>query len=610
VRLEEWVAILVGLAALGIDLALIRVGLDPQDEGYFMEQATRVLRGDLPYRDFDTLYTPGLLYLHAALLGLVGDPSVLVLRAVGFVARALLAFGLYALCRRLARPLFAILPALYVLVGLDGVPQTWEPHPGWPSAALTVLTVLAVTRLPALRGRQRGLWLFGIGAATAVVFVFKQNVGVFLGMAVVACAVLQGLDGARQTPTRGLRLLQLGLIAAFLLAVAWLIHSHADVLVAVYFLVPIGAALVAPLWLPDASDSGRGPSSLLAPFVWLAAGFGIVTLPWLVALLGALDGQVALLSGFVGAVDQDVLWHPLDLPTGGDWATVLGCVVAVVLALQLGRSMLGRLAASGVAVTFAACGVLLTAHADDNPLAAVLLWPGRATDNTQALLPLLAIVAGAVWCVRAPRSNTRWEIGWLTMASAVIFLSEYPRIDEVHLAWAASLAFATGAVVLEKLYAWLVRRWRLEGAARGVLVAALLAVPAATTVPNIGERIHALAVSEKNTAAFTSTMNYVQGVTSPGEPIFVYPTMPLLYVMADRPNPTRYAHLYPGAASPNELDSIIATLDEQPVRVVVVNQAALKYWGPPASNQPLEDFLALGYQSVARFGDYRVLVRR
>jgi len=46
------------------------------------------------------------------------------------------------------------------------------------------------------------------------------------------------------------------------------------------------------------------------------------------------------------------------------------------------------------------------------------------------------------------------------------------------------------------------------------------------------------------------------------------------------------------------------------VRVVVVNQAALKYWGPPASNQPLEDFLVSRYEPVARFGDYRVLVRR
>src|SRR6266571_799948 len=66
-RLEEVLAILSLVTALCAELALIRVGLEPQDEGYFVEQASRVLRGDLPYRDFDSLYTPALLYLQAGL---------------------------------------------------------------------------------------------------------------------------------------------------------------------------------------------------------------------------------------------------------------------------------------------------------------------------------------------------------------------------------------------------------------------------------------------------------------------------------------------------------------------------------------------------------------
>src|ERR1700716_2409290 len=90
----EAVAILCLLLVLGIDLALIRVGLDAQDEGYFLEQASRVLHGDLPYRDFDSLYTPALLYLHATLFSVLGDSHVLILRATGLAARALLAGGL------------------------------------------------------------------------------------------------------------------------------------------------------------------------------------------------------------------------------------------------------------------------------------------------------------------------------------------------------------------------------------------------------------------------------------------------------------------------------------------------------------------------------------
>ena len=61
-------ALLLFIGVLVFDAALIRVGLDPQDEGYFLEQATRVLHGQVPYGDFDSLYTPGLLYVHALLL--------------------------------------------------------------------------------------------------------------------------------------------------------------------------------------------------------------------------------------------------------------------------------------------------------------------------------------------------------------------------------------------------------------------------------------------------------------------------------------------------------------------------------------------------------------
>src|SRR5262249_28438863 len=148
-RLPAESLLAIGLLAtiIALDLVLIRLGLDAQDEGYFVEQASRVLRGDVPYRDFDSLYTPGLLYLHAGLFSLLGEPNVVAVRVVGLIARIVMAGGLYLLARPLSRPLFAVLPGLYVLLGLDRVPVAWEPHPGWPSSALTVLAVLAFSRL-------------------------------------------------------------------------------------------------------------------------------------------------------------------------------------------------------------------------------------------------------------------------------------------------------------------------------------------------------------------------------------------------------------------------------------------------------------------------------
>jgi hypothetical protein len=51
------------------------------------------------------------------------------------------------------------------------------------------------------------------------------------------------------------------------------------------------------------------------------------------------------------------------------------------------------------------------------------------------------------------------------------------------------------------------------------------------------------------------------------------------------------------------------TLDQLPVRVVIVSDSALLFWGPANQNQPLEDYLAAHYRDSARFGEFRVLLR-
>jgi hypothetical protein len=87
----------------------------------------------------------------------------------------------------------------------------------------------------------------------------------------------------------------------------------------------------------------------------------------------------------------------------------------------------------------------------------------------------------------------------------------------------------------------------------------------------------------------------------------VYPSSPLLYVMTERTNPTRFAHLYPGAASADALNGIMRTLAQLPVRTVIISESALSFWGPAAANKPLEDYLARRYVEVARFREYHVL---
>ena len=57
----------------------------------------------------------------------------------------------------------------------------------------------------------------GIGACAALVFAFKQNAGVFLGLALIAFTAWQGITATRGAVTPGLRSIQLVLLGAVLL---------------------------------------------------------------------------------------------------------------------------------------------------------------------------------------------------------------------------------------------------------------------------------------------------------------------------------------------------------------------------------------------------------
>ena len=152
------------LAVLGAYVWLARYGLDLVDEGYFLDLATRVQHGQLPYRDFDTYYTPGIFYLNAAVLTLFGADALPV-RVVMVGIRVACALLLYRLARRLTPPVFASVPALLLAAtGGSRWIQSWlagtvghvaharldRPARGWRRAV-----VVGIGR----RGRRAGVSL-------------------------------------------------------------------------------------------------------------------------------------------------------------------------------------------------------------------------------------------------------------------------------------------------------------------------------------------------------------------------------------------------------------------------------------------------------------------
>jgi hypothetical protein len=132
-------------------------------------------------------------------------------------------------------------------------------------------------------------------------------------------------------------------------------------------------------------------------------------------------------------------------------------------------------------------------------------------------------------------------------------------------------------------------------------------------------------VAESERRPLERTVNYVRAHTQPGEPIYVAPKRsdlvtagaPLLYVLAARPNPTRYDIAAPGIVTSEPVqDEIVRDLQDNGVRLVI-------RWTDPASaaHEPnragrssgitvLDAYLAAAFRRVARYGHYELLERR
>lgn len=426
---------------------MLRIGIDDLDEGYFVQQASRVLHGQVPFRDFETLYSPGLVYLHAGIFAALGEPSLIAVRIVSFGARAALAMLLVGLAMPpLRHRWWAAMPALVLLLGLDDAPVRWEPHPGWLGTSFALAAVWCA-------GRR---WLIPAGLTAALSYLFKQNTGVYI----------------------------------------------------------LAAVLV---W------SGR--RHFIAPLVT----FGVATLAWLLPLAVAV-GDPLRLGPLFGAVNQAGLLAP---------------------------------------------------------------------PESSIVIPAACLIAG--WWLMRRDSDPRLRLYMLS--GIAIFLTQFPRMDTLHLVWSAPLLLVVGVIALDRLPP-------VATIVSFVAVTVILAPGASGRLQFLGEPRASVAGFEAPVATaseINATVADIDQLTAPGEPIFVYPTSPLLYVLADRPNPTRFDHLNPGSANPPQIDQLIGDLAS--VKVVVISQYWQYHWADPGPNLVLEQWLSAHYlYEAGRHGAYRLIV--
>lgn len=193
-----------GLKAAGLPVFLValfallliplRSFVQIYDEGFALLNGERVLRGEIPYLDFWTVYPPGQSYALSAVFSLFG-PSLAAARLYDTLVRFSLVVGLFLIGRRIApAPAAAACAALVAL--LLGT-TSFYCYAVFPALSLAAFALLAQMQYMAT-GRRR--WLAASGVLTGAVALFRADVGVYTGAAVTLGLILFVMLERRRSP--------------------------------------------------------------------------------------------------------------------------------------------------------------------------------------------------------------------------------------------------------------------------------------------------------------------------------------------------------------------------------------------------------------------------
>ena len=229
------VALLLVTGALTLVLP-IKAPVYLYDEGIALTNGLRVFNGEVPFRDYWSIYPPGQSYVLAGLFALF-QPTLMVTRMYSTIVRLCLASVIFGLALAMfRRRWWAVLPYLCTLALFAGT--AFYSYPIFP-ALLCAFTALLLACLSWRTGGQG--WCFGAGLATGCCLLFRLDVGLYTALALTAGLIAQELSGRPRQRHPGSRRRRL--------AVAWLLSAAGTGIVAVpVYVLWILAGGASTLW--------------------------------------------------------------------------------------------------------------------------------------------------------------------------------------------------------------------------------------------------------------------------------------------------------------------------------------------------------------------------
>jgi hypothetical protein len=176
-----------------------RIGLNIYDEGLSVYGATRILNGDIPYRDFWTIYAPGQFYALALLFKVFG-PSIMAERVYSGIVHFLIVVFTYCLAKKLVSQKFALLSWFLITVRSGSFGFYASPMP--PAIMFSLLSCLCLAEF-ICKKQKWGLLIAGI--STGLAALFRHDIGFYTflsGTAVVIPFVYMNLSKSENNRMR------------------------------------------------------------------------------------------------------------------------------------------------------------------------------------------------------------------------------------------------------------------------------------------------------------------------------------------------------------------------------------------------------------------------
>ncbi|MEP6590952.1 MAG: glycosyltransferase family 39 protein [Gemmatimonadota bacterium] len=388
------------------------------DEGLLGQSAARVLRGEVPHRDFTDPYTGGLSFLHALLFQLFGARLDVLRRAFDVVAWGWLAL-LYLLARRWLPRWGAALAALVALTW--SVPIYPAAMPSW-YVLFGVTAALAILVQSGATDRRRALLL--AGACLGVALLAKVTALYALAGALIALGRIRQIENS---DGRARPMLLAG-AAAFIVAAVAVVSGTPTPRVLLHVLFPTVGLVAVVLVVEVRTALGRGVGGdavFRRQVTWIVAGVALPVLPFLawLAAHGALAPLLHSLAGVAGQRAANAHQAP---------PTVMAVLYGIPLLLLL----------VGVAARQLRLGLLLVVLA----ILSIAAWDHPPVHRAIWLAVRGVVPLGAAWLVWAWATSARDariqrpDHVLVVLVGSAMVLSQFPFAAEIYYAYLVPLA--------------------------------------------------------------------------------------------------------------------------------------------------------------------------